>query len=42
MREKYNRVLSTPAEADKISRLADTYILAKPKYRPDISVYLYL
>ena len=29
MREEYNSVLSTPAEAD-----ADTDISAKPKYRP--------
>jgi len=36
MREEYNRVLSTPTEADSI--LADTNILAKPKFQ-SISKY---
>jgi len=34
MRGDYNRVLSTPIEADNIGVLVDTNILVKPKYRP--------
>jgi len=41
MREEYNSILLTPTAAGKIGRLANTDIPVKPKYQPDISVYLY-